>query len=154
MDNAKYQRCSIVSELAEKLKIELLFLPAYSANLNLIERLWKWIKKDCLYCKYYERFSNFKKAIEATLQKVVLKKRKVELDSLLTLKFRLINILRCYEKYRPLFPRNTIKSKWEEKSYPVCRWTSFMRPSPRCWSRRSYLKISTSMGQENPVQAG
>ncbi|KAA6318842.1 hypothetical protein EZS27_031196 [termite gut metagenome] len=91
LDNAKYQRCSVVRELAEKLKIELLFLPAYSPNLNLIERLWKWVKKDCLYCRYYESFSNFKKAIEATLQKVVLKERKVELDRLLTLKFQSFN---------------------------------------------------------------
>ncbi|KAA6343559.1 hypothetical protein EZS27_008772 [termite gut metagenome] len=91
MDNARYQRCSLVRELAEKLKIELLFLPAYSPNLNLIERLWKWVKKDCLYGRYYESFSNFKKAIEATLQKVVLKERKVELDSLLTLKFQSFN---------------------------------------------------------------
>ncbi|KAA6324915.1 hypothetical protein EZS27_025816, partial [termite gut metagenome] len=69
----------------------LLFLPAYSPNLNLIERLWKWVKKDCLYGRYYESFSNFKKAIETTLQKVVLKERKVELDSLLTLKFQAFN---------------------------------------------------------------
>jgi transposase len=91
MDNAKYQRCSVVMELAEKLKIELLFLPAYSPNLNLIERLWKWVKKDCLYCRYYASFSNFKKAIEATLQKVILKERKVELDRLLTPKFQSFN---------------------------------------------------------------
>lgn len=35
--------------LAEELEIELLFLPAYSPNLNLIERLWKLVKKECLY---------------------------------------------------------------------------------------------------------
>ncbi|KAA6312174.1 hypothetical protein EZS27_036843, partial [termite gut metagenome] len=91
MDNAKYQRCSVVMESAEKLKIELLFLPAYSPNLNLIERLWKWVKKDCLYCRYYESFSNFKKAIDETLQKVTLQESKKELNSLLTLKFQSFN---------------------------------------------------------------
>jgi len=35
------------------LHIELCFLPAYSPNLNLIERLWKFVKKQCLYSKYY-----------------------------------------------------------------------------------------------------
>jgi transposase len=68
MDNAKYQRCELVKNLAEKLKIELLFLPSYSPNLNIIERLWKWVKKDCLYCKYYEKFNDFKIAIENSQQ--------------------------------------------------------------------------------------
>jgi transposase len=38
LDNAKYQRCELVTKLAEILNIELLFLPSYSPNLNLIER--------------------------------------------------------------------------------------------------------------------
>jgi len=53
MDNAMYQRCKIVMEFAKEHGIELHFLPPYSPNLNLIERLWKFIKKKCLYCKYY-----------------------------------------------------------------------------------------------------
>ncbi len=39
LDNAKYQHCNLVKEEAQKLGIELLFLPPYSPNLNLIERL-------------------------------------------------------------------------------------------------------------------
>ena len=91
LDNARYQRCALVMELAGKLNIELLFLPAYSPNLNLIERLWKWIKKDCLYCKYYESFSEFKYAINQSLRKVSENERKMEMDNLLTLKFQLFD---------------------------------------------------------------
>ena len=47
MDNARYQRCSFVMDLATALGIELLFLPSYSPNLNLIERLWKFVKNKC-----------------------------------------------------------------------------------------------------------
>ena len=39
MDNARYQRCRLVQDLALTLHIELLFLPSYSPNLNLIERI-------------------------------------------------------------------------------------------------------------------
>jgi transposase len=53
LDNAKYQRCEKVLTCAKRLEIELLFLPTYSPNLNLIERLWKFVKKKCLYSKYY-----------------------------------------------------------------------------------------------------
>ena len=48
LDNSRYQRCKLVMEKATLLKIELLFLPTYSPNLNLIERLWRFIKSDYL----------------------------------------------------------------------------------------------------------
>jgi transposase len=67
MDNARYQRCKLVMQTAKHLGIELLFLPPYSPNLNLIERLWKFVKKECLYTKYYENFDLFKSAITECL---------------------------------------------------------------------------------------
>ena len=91
MDNARYQRCDPVKNLAEELKIKLLFLPSYSPNLNLIERLWKWVKKDCLNCKYYECFDEFKNAINQSLMKVSQVEYNKELSRLLTLNFQLFN---------------------------------------------------------------
>ena len=49
LDNARYQKCALVMEVAQTLDIELLYLTTYSPNLNLIERLWKFVKKQCLY---------------------------------------------------------------------------------------------------------
>lgn len=89
LDNAKYQHCNAVINKAAELKIELLFLPSYSPNLNIIERLWKWTKKDCLNCKYYSKFCEFKEAIEATLDKIVSGEAKDDLDTLLSLNFQL-----------------------------------------------------------------
>ncbi len=88
MDNARYQHCQLVQDYAKKLNIELLFLPSYSPNLNIIERLWKWVIKDCLYCKYYEKFGAFKSAIDLSLSKVGQPEYKEEFDSLLNLKFQ------------------------------------------------------------------
>lgn len=45
LDNARYQKCDLVALTAKRLKVELVYLPAYSPNLNLIERLWKHMKK-------------------------------------------------------------------------------------------------------------
>ena len=42
LDNARYQHNAAVKALASQLGITLLFLPSYSPNLNLIERLWKF----------------------------------------------------------------------------------------------------------------
>lgn len=46
LDNASYQRNKAVMAHAASLGIEPLFLPSYSPNLNLIERLWKFVKKQ------------------------------------------------------------------------------------------------------------
>jgi transposase len=70
LDNARYQRCAVVQRLAKELRIELLFLPAYSPNLNLIERLWKFVKKEVLSCRYDEDFARFKGAIVECLDGV------------------------------------------------------------------------------------
>jgi len=87
LDNARYQRCKLVLGHAASLGIELLFLPPYSPNLNLIERLWKFVKKQCLYSQYYEKFEPFKQAISACLE-AASSKHKNELKSLLTLNFQ------------------------------------------------------------------
>jgi transposase len=87
MDNARYQRCNYVSTQAEHLGIEILFLPSYSPNLNLIERLWKFVKKECLYSTYYDNFQAFKQAITACLSETT-GRHKSALDTLLTLKFQ------------------------------------------------------------------
>ncbi len=67
LDNAPYQRCALVQEIATRLGVALLFLPSYSPNLNLIERLWKFVKKRCLYGKYYAESAAFQQAILACI---------------------------------------------------------------------------------------
>ena len=64
LDNARYQRNAVVQALAEQLGITLLYLPSYSPNLNLIERLWKFIKRRALYGRYHPTFAEFQAAIQ------------------------------------------------------------------------------------------
>jgi transposase len=87
LDNARYQHCALVQQLAESLHIELLFLPSYSPNLNLIERFWKFVKKQCLYSTYYDNFTRFKYAIEQCISHAHTY-HKQELDSLLVHRFQ------------------------------------------------------------------
>lgn len=62
LDNAKYHYSKKVRAFLEKSRIQLVFLPSYSPNLNLIERLWKFFKKKVLYNKYYEKLDDFRQA--------------------------------------------------------------------------------------------
>lgn len=87
LDNARYQRCKYVIDIAEKLNIELLFLPPYSPNLNLIERLWKFVKKHCLNSRYHCDFKQFTTVITDFLGHMN-DLHATELDTLLTLKFQ------------------------------------------------------------------
>ena len=87
MDNARYQRCRLVLAKATALGIELLFLPTYSPNLNLIERLWKFVRKECLYSTYYEHFDAFKQAITQCLAETI-GRHQAALNRLLTLEFQ------------------------------------------------------------------
>jgi transposase len=87
LDNARYQRCALVQTVAQELGIELLYLPTYSPNLNLIERLWKFIKKQCLYSKYYPDSKSFQQAIMECIEQAPTKHRE-ELKRLLILRFQ------------------------------------------------------------------
>jgi transposase len=64
MNNATYHKSAEVKEfLAAQNNIELSFLPPYSLNLNLIERLWKLASEKVINLKYYPDFKQFKERI-------------------------------------------------------------------------------------------
>jgi transposase len=87
LDNARYQHCALCIEHAQQLGIELLFLPSYSPNLNLIERIWKFVKKECLYARHFPSFTDFRSRIEDCLAELG-STHKSKLDSLMTLNFQ------------------------------------------------------------------
>jgi transposase len=90
LDNARYQHCALVMDKAKSLNIHLEFLPSYSPNLNLIERLWKFVKKQVLYGRHYATFTEFRAAIDDCLAKIPTEHRK-SLASLMTHNFQTFN---------------------------------------------------------------
>ncbi len=60
MDNAKYNHAKKLTAYVKRRKrVHLIYLPAYSPNLNIIERLWKFFKEEKLYGQYYETYQEF-----------------------------------------------------------------------------------------------
>ena len=45
MDNASFHRKKRLYEITERYGMEIIFLPPYSPELNLIEHFWNWLKK-------------------------------------------------------------------------------------------------------------
>ena len=89
-DNARYYRSRLVREFIAGTKIVLIFLPPYCPNLNLIERLWKYFRKEVLYNEYYEKFSDFKVACHNFFDSI--KEHSKDLRTLLTEKFQIIGV--------------------------------------------------------------
>lgn len=87
LDNARYQRNKVVMALAEESGIELLFLPSYSPNLNLIERLWRFTKRKAAYGRYHPSFADFRAAVQDVLD-CVPTDHAGRLASLMTLNFQ------------------------------------------------------------------
>jgi transposase len=89
LDNARYQRCAAVREAAAGLGIELLFLPSYSPNLNLIERVWKFVKKQALATRTPADYAAFTAAIDDCLDRLH-REFKPDMDALLTHRFQVV----------------------------------------------------------------
>ncbi|HKB41962.1 MAG TPA: IS630 family transposase [Gemmataceae bacterium] len=90
LDNARYQKCALVQGLARSLGVTLLYLPGYSPNLNLIERVWKFVKKECLRATYHATYEQFTEAIDQCVGGLTTTHRQ-QMDSLLTHNFQIFD---------------------------------------------------------------
>ena len=89
LDNARYNHAIKVKEYVEQSgRIHLVFLPSYSPNLNIIERLWLFFHQKILYDKYYETFPEFKETVLSFFQNINIYRK--ELKSRLTDSFQVI----------------------------------------------------------------
>ena len=92
LDNARYQHAKVLQEwIAQTLKetgvsFDLKYLPAYSPNLNLIERLWKFLRKEALQ-KWHPTFEAMQQAVAEVLDN--LDRYEAQLASLMTERFHL-----------------------------------------------------------------
>jgi transposase len=94
LDNAAYQRCNLVKDYARSVGVELIFLPTYSPNLNLIERLWKFVKSEVLNAAYHGTFDEFKTAIDNCVSQTDKDFRK-QMDILVSDKVHLFDYFSC-----------------------------------------------------------
>src|SRR3712207_151750 len=90
VDNARFQKRAVVQALAASLGLELLYLPSYSPNLNLIERLWKFVKKECLGCRVLPTYEAFTQGIDECLANLNTR-HKHQMKTLLSLEFQLFD---------------------------------------------------------------
>jgi len=90
LDNARYQKCAIVAEAALRLGITLEYLPSYSPNLNLIERVWKFVKASVLSAAYIDTFAEYCERISCFVNNIEIENQD-KMSSLVTEKFQLFD---------------------------------------------------------------
>ena len=88
LDNAPYNKSSPVRDLAKELKIRIMYLPPYSPNLNPIERLWKYMKKEVMANRYYPDVETFQEELMLFLRGI--RKHRQELSTLITDNFHIV----------------------------------------------------------------
>ena len=88
LDNAPYNKSKKVRALAKELEIRLKYIPPYSPNLNLIERLWRFFREKVLSMKHYETLDIFSKTCSNFFRGI--RKYKEELKSLMTDNFQIL----------------------------------------------------------------
>jgi transposase len=92
LDNARYQHARLLKEWIAQTKkdtgvtFDLKHLPAYSPNLNLIERLWKFLRKEALQ-KWHPSFEEMQRAVAEVLDN--LPRYRKQLETLMTERFHL-----------------------------------------------------------------
>lgn len=64
LDNAAAHRSALVKDYIENSRIKLVYLPPYSPNLNLMERVWGLLRRQLLGNSFNETYSDFKKNIK------------------------------------------------------------------------------------------
>jgi transposase len=71
LDNAPIHHSRIIKRFVELLKgrLELIFLPPYSPELNPIERFWKYMRKMVTHNTFYKTFEEFDAALRKFLEK-------------------------------------------------------------------------------------
>src|SRR5262245_65421726 len=90
LDNSSYHHAPAVKQVAASLRIQLLYLPPYSPNLNLIERFWKFLKRKVARNRYYATFVEFRTAVQKVLNDITAYRE--ELSSLMVERFQLFTL--------------------------------------------------------------
>jgi transposase len=89
VDNARYNRSKRLKQYLKNSTIKLIYLPPYSPNLNLIERLWKFMRKKVINTTYYAEFKTFRQAILDFFNSI--EQYKNELKQFIGQKFHMLN---------------------------------------------------------------
>ncbi len=72
LDNAKIHHAKLIQPFLEKNKalLQLVYLPPYSPDLNLIEGLWGWMKSSVIYNVFFDSVMKIRRAVQGFVKEI------------------------------------------------------------------------------------
>jgi transposase len=72
LDNARIHHAKLIEPFLHEHqhRLELVFLPPYSPELNLIEGLWKWLKSDVIHNVFYSSVKEIRRNVQAFIREL------------------------------------------------------------------------------------
>jgi len=72
LDNARIHRAEYIQSFLKENKalLQLVFLPPYSPNLNLIEELWGWMKSSVINNVFFDSVQKIRKAVQGFVNEI------------------------------------------------------------------------------------
>jgi putative transposase len=79
LDNARIHHAKLIQPFLEvhKDQLQLVFLPPYSPELNLIEGLWGWLKKSIIYNVFYKSVEEIRTAVQTFITQINIEPMKI-----------------------------------------------------------------------------
>jgi transposase len=73
LDNARIHHAKLLKPLLDELngRLELVFLPPYSPELNLVEGLWKWMKSDVINNVFYHTVADIRQNVQEFMEQIM-----------------------------------------------------------------------------------
>lgn len=73
LDNARIHHAKLLQSFLEEMKerLELVFLPPYSPQLNLVEGLWKWLKSDVINNVFYHTVAEIRNNVQQFMDEIM-----------------------------------------------------------------------------------
>jgi transposase len=73
LDNARIHHAKLLSSFLQENnnRLELVFLPPYSPELNLVEGLWKWLKADVINNVFYHTTAEIRSNVQAFMDRIM-----------------------------------------------------------------------------------
>lgn len=88
-DNARYYKNKDLAAWLQNQRLVQVFLPPYSPNLNMIERLWKYLRQKIIDTRFYRTKGQFRAAVLDFFHR--LDERGQDLASLMSLRFHILD---------------------------------------------------------------
>ena len=79
LDNARIHHAKLLEPFIKEMegRLEFIYLPPYSPQLNVVEGLWKWLKSDVINNVFYHKVEDIRKNVHAFMENIMLEPMKI-----------------------------------------------------------------------------